>query len=66
MDGNGIDVWKGSTTDIGVVGLFCTIDLLKKDSEIKIAIDCSDEELTEIEKVINSEYMQCLFIRKDS
>ena len=43
MDGNGIDVWKGTNGDY-IDAIICTVDLLKKDSEIKILIGCDEEE----------------------
>ena len=43
MDGSGIDIWKGSAGDVADA-IICTIDLLKKDSEIKILIGCTEEE----------------------
>ena len=46
-DGGGIDVWVGSE-DTGVVGIITTIDLLKRDAEIKILIGCTAAEIDAI------------------
>ncbi len=43
MDGAGIDVWVGSS-DKNVDAIMCIVDLIKKDSEIKILIGCTEEE----------------------
>ena len=43
MDGGGIDVWKGMTGNT-VDAIICTVDLFKKDSEIKILVGCSETE----------------------
>ena len=43
MDGNGIDVWVGSN-EKKIDAIMCIVDLLKKDSEIKILIGCTEEE----------------------
>ena len=43
MDGSGIDVWKGTNGDY-IDAVICTVDLLKKDSEIKILIGCNEDE----------------------
>ena len=43
MDGSGIDVWVGSG-DKKVDAIMCIVDLLKKDSEIKILLGCTEEE----------------------
>ena len=65
MDGNEIDVFRGSLHNKNVNKIICTIDLLKKDIEIKILIGCT---ISEIEKVYNfmnsSEYMRALIIEK--
>ncbi|MCL2194749.1 MAG: inorganic pyrophosphatase [Oscillospiraceae bacterium] len=42
-DGGGIDVWKGSAGE-RIDAVICTVDLLKKDSEIKILMGCTEEE----------------------
>ena len=44
MDGGGIDVWRGSLTDEKCDAIICTVDLLKRDSEIKLLIGCTEEE----------------------
>ena len=43
MDGGGIDVWVGSG-EKKINAVMCIVDLLKKDSEIKILIGCTEEE----------------------
>lgn len=64
-DGGGIDVWHGENGNY-VDAIICTIDLLKKDSEIKILIGCSNEEKQLIYAAHNdSEYMKGVMIRRD-
>ena len=64
MDGSGIDIWKGTNSDI-IDAIICTIDLLKKDSEIKILIGCSEKEKQLILAAHNdSEYMKGIMIRR--
>jgi inorganic pyrophosphatase len=52
-DGGSIDIWRGSQTELGVTGVLCTVDLRKKDSEIKILIGCSAEEAGQIAQIHN-------------
>ena len=60
MDGAGIDVWVG-TGEKKVDAIMCTVDLLKRDSEIKILIGCTEEE----KKIVNdSKYMKGILIRR--
>jgi inorganic pyrophosphatase len=66
MDGNEIDIFKGSLHNKNVNKIICIIDLLKKDIEIKVLIGCT---ISEVEKVYNflnnSEYMKALVIEKN-
>lgn len=64
MDGGGIDVWLGSAGR-RVTGVICTVDMLKRDSEIKLMIGCTDAEMeTALALHNDSEYMKGLLIRR--
>lgn len=43
-DGGGIDLWRGSREDDKIDAVICTVDLVKRDSEIKILMGCTAEE----------------------
>ena len=63
-DGGGIDVWRG-TAGTGVVGVMTTIDLMKRDSEIKILLGCTEEELEVVNHVHNEkEFMKGILTRR--
>lgn len=64
MDGGGIDVWVGSAgTHIDAV--MCIVDLLKRDSEIKILIGCTEKEKSIIYQTHNeTEHMKGILIRR--
>lgn len=65
MDGGGIDVWVGSGEKT-IDAIICTVDLLKRDSEIKILIGCTEEEKAIIYETHNeSEYMKGILIRRE-
>lgn len=65
MDGGGIDVWKGTNKNRTIDAIICTIDLTKKDSEIKILIGCTEEEKELIYHTHNdSENMKGIMIRR--
>jgi inorganic pyrophosphatase len=67
MDGHGIDVWVGSLKAAAVNAVMCTIDMLKKDSEIKLLIGCTLEEIEIINHFYNhSDYMKGILIRRSS
>jgi len=44
MDGDGIDVWKGSLDGEKVTAVICTVDMTKRDSEMKILLGCTPQE----------------------
>ena len=46
MDGGGIDVWVGSGEKT-VDAIMCIVDMMKRDSEIKLLIGCTEEEKME-------------------
>ncbi len=45
MDGGGIDVWMGTNGTDCLNAVMCIIDLTKMDSEIKLLIGCTEEEI---------------------
>jgi len=62
MDGEGIDVWVG-TGEKRIDAVMCTVDLMNKDSEIKLLVGCTEEERESIYKFHNaSEYMKGIMI----
>jgi len=66
MDGEGIDVWQGSLPEKTLDAIVCTVDLLKKDSEIKLLLGCTEEEKQTILRLHNdSPYMKGILVRKE-
>lgn len=64
MDGAGIDVWVG-TAEKKVDAIICTVDLMKKDSEIKMLIGCTEEEKTIVYEMHNeTQFMKGVLIRR--
>ena len=64
MDGAGIDVWVGSG-DKKIDAIMCIVDLMKRDSEIKILVGCTEEEKLDIYKTHNeTQYMKGVLIRR--
>ena len=65
MDKDGIDVWVGSDSERKIDAVICTVDLLKRDSEIKILIGCTEEEKDIVYECHNdSEFMKGIMIRR--
>ena len=64
MDGAGIDVWVG-TGEKKIDAIMCIVDLMKKDSEIKILIGCTEEEKAIVYETHNeTQYMKGILIRR--
>ncbi len=65
MDGGGIDVWKGTDETVGVDAIMCIVDLVKRDSEIKLLINCSEKEKQIVYQTHNdTEFMKGILIRR--
>ena len=64
MDGGGIDVWRGTDPRQRIVGILCTLDLMKRDSEVKILIGCTEDEIQTIYRAQNEVCMHALLIRR--
>ena len=65
MDGGGIDVWAGSDPARGLDAIMVTVDLMKRDSEIKLLIGCTEEEKQLVWHQHNSsESMKGMLIRR--
>lgn len=66
MDGGGIDVWRGSLPEKTVNAIICTVDLMKKDSEIKLLIGCTEAEIETVYAIHNrTEMMKGILIRRE-
>ena len=66
MDGGGIDLWLGTAGHRRLTAIACTVDMLKKDAEIKLIIGCTEEEIGVIEKCHSGQYMSCIIIRREA
>lgn len=52
-DNEGIDVWLGTDAKQKLDAIVCTIDLVKRDSEIKLLIGCTPAEKSYIKSFYN-------------
>ena len=59
-DGDGIDVWFGSLESKTLTGILCTFDKIKRDAEIKLLINCTNDDI-QIIREFHGE-MRTLFI----
>jgi len=65
-DGNEIDVWQGSMADKKLVAIVCTVDMWKRDAEIKLLVGCTNDEMHTIHRFHNSHgSMSGIIIKRD-
>lgn len=62
MDGGGIDLWQGSLPDPTLTAVIITVDLSKRDSEIKLLLGCTLQESQEILAFHNDGFMAGMLI----
>ena len=66
-DGGGIDVFIGNGGEKSVVAIVCTFDLVKRDSEVKILLGCSETEMRQVvDFLTDGDGMQCLLVKRES
>ena len=65
MDGGGIDLWRGSDPAQKLSGVIVTVDLLKRDSEIKLLIGMTEEETQIALSFHNNAYMKGLLVPRE-
>ena len=66
MDGEGIDLWLGTDPAKKLTAILCTVDLIKRDSEIKLLLGCTEEEIQTVLAFHNqSELMRGMLVRRE-
>lgn len=61
-DGAGIDVWRGGLSETLLSGVVLTVDLQKRDVELKILLGCSPEDISFIQDFHNDGTMRAAII----
>ena len=66
MDNNGIDVWLGSDPAAKLGAVMCIVDIVKRDSEIKLLIGCTAEETALVYNLHNeTEFTKGILIKRE-
>jgi inorganic pyrophosphatase len=65
QDNSEIDIYVGESPIKKITAIMCTIDLFKRDSEIKILFSCTEEEMEIIYKLNNEKMMDGILIKRD-
>ena len=61
-DGAGIDVWLGANGDRRLTAVILTVDLAKRDTEVKLMLGCSEEECRTALAFLNSQFMRAVLV----
>ena len=65
-DGHGIDVWRGTLPDNTVQAFLVTVDMIKKDSEIKLVVGCTEEEINLLYPYTKSYSMASILVKREN
>jgi inorganic pyrophosphatase len=64
-DGEGIDVWLGSLEgETKIVGAMATVDGLHHELEVKLFLNCTEEEMNLVMNFLTEHHMGCYFMRR--
>lgn len=63
-DGDGIDVWVGSLPEKQVTAIICNLDLLKRDSEMKLLLGCTPHEAQQLLAIHNTGTQSAILIER--
>ena len=64
MDGSGIDIWVGSLAARNLESAIFTVDLKKRDSEVKLLLGCTEQETHAILKLMNERSMRAILVQR--
>jgi len=64
MDGGGLDIWIGSSSGTHLDAVVLTVDLFKRDAEIKLLLGCSEEDTQIILDFLNHLSMRATLVRR--
>jgi inorganic pyrophosphatase len=65
-DGDGVDVWIGSLRRRVITGIICTVDIGKRDTEVKILLGCTRAEQRRILALHNHGDQRAILVRAEA
>jgi inorganic pyrophosphatase len=63
-DGDEIDICRGTLDDDRLTAIICTIDTTKRDTEIKLIIGCTKNDMIMIDRFFNNKFMSGIIISR--
>lgn len=64
VDGEGVDVWRGSDPAGALEAIVCTVDLDGRDAEIKLLIGCTEQERRAVVEFHNQGLMAGILVER--
>jgi inorganic pyrophosphatase len=64
VDGGGVDVWVGSQPGRPLEAVLCSVDLYKRDVEVKLLLGCTEAEIEQILAFMNQFSMRVLLVQR--
>jgi inorganic pyrophosphatase len=64
VDGGGVDLWLGSLPDRILDSVVLTVDLYKRDAEIKLLLGCTDQDKLTILQFVNANSMRATLVER--
>lgn len=64
-DGNEIDIWRGSMPDADLDAVVCTVDLAKRDAEVKLLLGCTQAEKDTIMSFHSDGSMAAILVERE-
>ncbi len=64
QDGGGIDAWLGACGEHWLSDILVTVDLEKRDSEIKLMLGCTEEEIQTALNFLNQSKMRAMRVHR--
>jgi inorganic pyrophosphatase len=64
VDGSGLDVWLGSLQHKRVTAIMCTVDLGKRDAELKLLLGCTAKEARLLLEVHNIGVQSAILVER--
>ncbi len=63
-DGDGIDLWRGASGKSDLTAIILTVDLEKRDTELKLMLGCDEQEIQIALGFLNGSRMRAIVVRR--
>jgi len=64
VDGGGVDVWVGALPERALTALVISVDLQKRDAEVKLLLGCDEDDYQSILAFHNANSFRAMLVRR--